>query len=217
MAAFRVLETQFQKFIKPQISLDDDDVIMTRKYFLEYTQLEVQQFRDTLIQHMEYVKKSIDKRALHKREYDSRVNERQMQTIKEKVDTSKALDASLDETESNIGPIYDEESIAKVPMTADNNVFATRQHHTEQPEFNNEGNVDQDAEKSHDISAAAFPAAVAVVPGCGWRTSHHGRTMWCRAVAAQPLGGASCAQPLDATVAALAEPAVATTTTTAAP
>ncbi|GJZ67394.1 hypothetical protein Tco_0630634 [Tanacetum coccineum] len=65
MAAFRVLETQFQ------------------------------QFRDTLIQHMESVKKSIDKRALHKREYDSRVNERQMQKMEEKVDTSKELDASL--------------------------------------------------------------------------------------------------------------------------
>ncbi|GKG42258.1 hypothetical protein Tco_0476556, partial [Tanacetum coccineum] len=50
-----------------------------------------------------------------------------------------------------IEPIYDEESIAKVPMTADNNVFATRQHHTEQHEFNNEGKVDQDAEQSHDI------------------------------------------------------------------
>ncbi|GJU47927.1 hypothetical protein Tco_1217482 [Tanacetum coccineum] len=73
MAAFRVLETQCQKFIKSRISLDDEDGIMTRKYFLEYTQLEVQQFRDTLIQHMESVKKSIDERSLHKREYDRRI------------------------------------------------------------------------------------------------------------------------------------------------
>ncbi|GKC81644.1 hypothetical protein Tco_1137361, partial [Tanacetum coccineum] len=50
---------------------------------------------------MEYVKKSTDKRALHKRDYDSRVNERQMQTTEEKVDTSKALDASLVNTESS--------------------------------------------------------------------------------------------------------------------
>ncbi|GJU52484.1 hypothetical protein Tco_1226198 [Tanacetum coccineum] len=67
----------------------------------EYTQLEIQEFRETLIQHMESVKKSIDKRALHKREYDSMVNERQMQTTKEKVDMSKALDASLVNTESS--------------------------------------------------------------------------------------------------------------------
>nr|GEV86050.1 hypothetical protein [Tanacetum cinerariifolium] len=93
-------------------------------------------FRDTLIQHIEFVKKSIDERTQHKREYDSRVNERQMQTIEEKVDTSKALDASLVDTKSSetelveqdtssrsgndthtddadIRPIYDEEPMAK--------------------------------------------------------------------------------------------------------
>ncbi|GJR46788.1 hypothetical protein Tco_1314891 [Tanacetum coccineum] len=122
---------------------------------------------------MEYVKKSIDKRALHKREYDIRVNERQMQTTKEKVDTSKALDVSLVNTQSNetesrkqdtssrsgndthaddadIKPIYNEEPMAEVQLIADHNVFATRQQHTEQPEFNDEGEVDQNAEQCHD-------------------------------------------------------------------
>ncbi|GJU20999.1 hypothetical protein Tco_1154341 [Tanacetum coccineum] len=136
IAAFKVLETQFQMFIKSRIYLDDEYVVMTSNYFLQYTQLEIREFRDTLIQHMESVKKSIDKRALLKREYDSWVNERQMQTTKEKVDTSKALDASLVDTESNgteskeqdtsyrsgndthandadIRPIYDEEPMAE--------------------------------------------------------------------------------------------------------
>ncbi|GKG13987.1 hypothetical protein Tco_0350947 [Tanacetum coccineum] len=86
---------------------------------------------------MKYVKKSIDKRALHKREYDRWVNERQMQTTEEKVDPSKALDASLVDTKSSgteskeqdtssisgndahaddadIRPIYDEEPMAEV-------------------------------------------------------------------------------------------------------
>nr|GEU83797.1 hypothetical protein [Tanacetum cinerariifolium] len=35
-------------------------------------------------------------------------------------------------------PIYDEEPMAEVQLFADNNVFATGQQHTEQPEFNNE-------------------------------------------------------------------------------
>ncbi|GKA28888.1 hypothetical protein Tco_0715133, partial [Tanacetum coccineum] len=87
--------------------------------------------------------KLIDERAQHKREYDSWVNERQMQTTEEKVDLSKALDA-------NIIPIYDEEPIAEVQMTAEINVFATRQQHIEQPEFNNKGEVDQNAEQCHD-------------------------------------------------------------------
>ncbi|GKF90864.1 hypothetical protein Tco_0274565, partial [Tanacetum coccineum] len=96
---------------------------------------------------MESIKKSIDERALHKREYDTRVNERQMQTTEGKVDMCKALDASLvntasSETESvehdtsnrsgndahaddaDIRPIYDEEPMAEVQLIAHHNVFA---------------------------------------------------------------------------------------------
>ncbi|GJS62733.1 hypothetical protein Tco_0657517 [Tanacetum coccineum] len=73
MAAFRVLETQFQKFIKLRISLNDEDGIM----------------------------KSIDERALHKREHDTRVNERHMQITKGKFDTSTALNANLVDTKSS--------------------------------------------------------------------------------------------------------------------
>nr|GEU70744.1 hypothetical protein [Tanacetum cinerariifolium] len=116
---------------------------------------------------MESVKNSIDKRAQHKREYDSRVNERHMKTTEEKVDTSKSLDASLVDTKSSvtksveqdtssisgndahaddadIRPIYDEEPIDEVHTTAENNIFATGQQYTEQSEFNNEGEVASD-------------------------------------------------------------------------
>ncbi|GJR89695.1 hypothetical protein Tco_0213706 [Tanacetum coccineum] len=44
-----------------------------------------------------------------------------------------------------------EERMAEVQMTADDNVSATGQQHTEQPEFINEGEVDQNAEQCHDI------------------------------------------------------------------
>ncbi|GJR49401.1 hypothetical protein Tco_1399922 [Tanacetum coccineum] len=96
----------------------------------------IPEFHDTLIQHMESVKKSIDERTHHKREYDNRVNERHMQTTEEKVDTSKALNASLVDTKSSetesgerdtssrsgnnahaddadIKPIYDEEPMVE--------------------------------------------------------------------------------------------------------
>ncbi|GJS21938.1 hypothetical protein Tco_0450570 [Tanacetum coccineum] len=72
--------------------------------------------------------------AQHKMEYERRVNERQLQTTEEKTDTSNALDA----LDANIRPIYNEEPMAEVQMTADDNVSATRQQHTEQPEFINE-------------------------------------------------------------------------------
>ncbi|GKF68326.1 hypothetical protein Tco_0198005 [Tanacetum coccineum] len=107
-------------------------------------------------------------------EYDSRVNERLTQTTEEKVDSSKALDASLVIIESNgtesqeydtssrlgndahvddvdIRPIYNEEPMAEVQTTAEINIFATGQHYTEQPEFNNEGEVDQNTEQCHEI------------------------------------------------------------------
>ncbi|GJX47416.1 hypothetical protein Tco_0272606 [Tanacetum coccineum] len=110
-------------------------------------------------------------------EYERRVNERQIQTTEEKTDTSNALDA-LDASsviiESNgteskeqdtssrsgndahvddadIRPINDEEPMAEVQTTAEINIFATGQQHTEQPEFINEGEVDQNAEQCHDI------------------------------------------------------------------
>ncbi|GJT84284.1 hypothetical protein Tco_1058626 [Tanacetum coccineum] len=96
-----------------------------------------------------------------------------IQTTEGKVDTGKAVDASLVNTESigteskeqdtssrsgndahaddaDIRPIYDEEPMVEVQTTAEINIFATGQQHTEQPEFNNEGKVDQNVEQCHD-------------------------------------------------------------------
>nr|GEU56462.1 hypothetical protein [Tanacetum cinerariifolium] len=83
------------------IYLDDEYVAMTRNYFIQYTKLEIPEFYDTLIQHMESVKKSIYERAQHKTKYDNWVNERPMKTTEEKVDMSNALDASLVDIESS--------------------------------------------------------------------------------------------------------------------
>nr|GEV12496.1 hypothetical protein [Tanacetum cinerariifolium] len=146
IAVFNVLETQFQMFIRSRIYLNDEYVAMTRIYFQQYTQLAILEFYDTLIQHMESVKKSINERAQHKREYDSWVTEIQMQITEEKVDTSKALDASLVDTKSSgtdskeqdtssrsesdahddayIRPIYDEE-----PMAEEREASSAKPHH----------------------------------------------------------------------------------------
>ncbi|GJY51781.1 hypothetical protein Tco_0442628 [Tanacetum coccineum] len=63
--------------------------------------IEVQHFRDTLLQHLGNVKKSIAERTRHLRQYERRVNKRQMQT------------------QENIRPIYDEEPMAEVQLTAE--------------------------------------------------------------------------------------------------
>ncbi|GJU38465.1 hypothetical protein Tco_1191422 [Tanacetum coccineum] len=115
---------------------------MTDTYFVEYTGTKVQHFRDTLLQHLGNVKKSVSERTRHQRQYKRRVNKRQMQTQESKIDTGKALDADLVDTES-IRPIYDKEPMAEVQLTAECNIFAIGQQHTEQPEIISEGRVDQ--------------------------------------------------------------------------
>ncbi|GJY44979.1 hypothetical protein Tco_0433192 [Tanacetum coccineum] len=80
-------------------SLDNDDGLMIRKYFTAYTKTDVPLFHATLIQHMESLKESIQERAMHKQEYDRRVNDRTMQSKEGKVASSKALDAGLIVTE----------------------------------------------------------------------------------------------------------------------
>ncbi|GJY00265.1 hypothetical protein Tco_0357283 [Tanacetum coccineum] len=85
------------------------------------------------------VKKSIAERTRHQRQYERRVNQRQIQMQESKIDTGKALDANLVDTESirtystvqddnsrlgndtnaddaDIRPIYDEEPMAEVTI-----------------------------------------------------------------------------------------------------
>nr|GEU67673.1 hypothetical protein [Tanacetum cinerariifolium] len=107
MAEFKVLEIQVQMFIKSRIYLDDEYVVMSRNYFLQYTQLEIPEFHDTLIQHMESVKKSIDERALHKREYDTGRTESKEQ------DTSSISGNDAHAGYADNRTIYDEEPMVE--------------------------------------------------------------------------------------------------------
>ncbi|GJY79379.1 hypothetical protein Tco_0485180 [Tanacetum coccineum] len=77
-----------------------DPGLMTDTRFVQYTGIEVQHFRDTLLQHLGNVKKSVAERTRHQRQYERRVNKRQVQTQESKIDTGKALDADLVDTES---------------------------------------------------------------------------------------------------------------------
>ncbi|GJW63207.1 retrovirus-related pol polyprotein from transposon TNT 1-94 [Tanacetum coccineum] len=58
--------------------------------------------------------------------------------------------APTDHADADIRPIYDEEPMAEVQLIADHNVSATGQQHTEQPESNNEGEVDQNDDQCYD-------------------------------------------------------------------
>ncbi|GJS33480.1 hypothetical protein Tco_0531862 [Tanacetum coccineum] len=92
-------------FINSQIYLNDEYIVMTRNYFLQYTQLDIPEFHETLVQFMKYVKKSIDESALHKMEYDNRNSQEQ--------DTAgrSGNDAHVDD--ADIRPIDNEEPMAE--------------------------------------------------------------------------------------------------------
>ncbi|GKB31414.1 hypothetical protein Tco_0870815 [Tanacetum coccineum] len=68
-------------FIKSRIYLDDEYVDMTCNKFRQYTRLEIPEFRDTLIQHMESVKKSIDERAHNKERLNSQIKSLESENI----------------------------------------------------------------------------------------------------------------------------------------
>ncbi|GKC60076.1 hypothetical protein Tco_1087674 [Tanacetum coccineum] len=88
------------------------------------------------------VKKSVTERTRHQRQYDRRVNKRQIQKQESKIDTGKAVDADLviieisgtksevqdnrsrsgndtNADDADIRPIYDEEPMAEVQLTAE--------------------------------------------------------------------------------------------------
>ncbi|GJZ55440.1 hypothetical protein Tco_0610633 [Tanacetum coccineum] len=116
---------------------------LIHKYFAEYNGIEVIQFRETLLQHMSNVKKSVTERTCFKRL---------------KQDTSSRSRNDADADNADIKPIYDKEPMAEVQLTAKCNVFATGQQHAEQPEFNNKGSVDQDAEQCQVTSLLLDPS-----------------------------------------------------------
>ncbi|GJY11508.1 hypothetical protein Tco_0379693 [Tanacetum coccineum] len=69
-----------------------------------------------------------------------------MRTLEEKVNMVKALDTGLAITESSGTKLgkHDKSIISR------NDTDIEEQHHVEQPEFNNEGGVDHDAEQYQD-------------------------------------------------------------------
>nr|GFA84831.1 hypothetical protein [Tanacetum cinerariifolium] len=155
--AFRALMTQFQTFISFRYYFDDFDGTMICKYFQAHTRTEIRQFCDTLIQHMESLRESIQERVKHKREYDIRMSDRMMQSKEGKDNSSKALDVGLVVTESNeteskrhvlssrsendthtddadINSVNDKQPIAEVQLSAEHNILANEQQHSEQSE-----------------------------------------------------------------------------------
>nr|GEX96094.1 ribonuclease H-like domain-containing protein [Tanacetum cinerariifolium] len=148
MAAFWVLNNQFQKFIDWQYFLDYDSE-MTKVLFAEYTRIIVKQFKETLLLHMRNVKKSVAERTRHKRHYDRRMNERQMQSRENEHITSSSSGTYITHVvDADIRPVNDQVPSAEVDSNTTPD--STNMCHKG-------GEIDQDAEqdqvKSHLLKA----------------------------------------------------------------
>ncbi|GKB26258.1 hypothetical protein Tco_0865659 [Tanacetum coccineum] len=120
--------TMFLNVDQLQKQLDKDD-------FQEDGSMAAFWFKETLLQHMRNVKKFVAKRT--RKALDASL------VIMEcsGTESGKQDDNSRSGNDTDIRPIYDEEPMAEVKLTAECNIFATGQQHTEQPEIINEGRV----------------------------------------------------------------------------
>nr|GEV31578.1 hypothetical protein [Tanacetum cinerariifolium] len=129
MAAFWVLNNQFQKFIDWQYFLDYDSE-MTEKLFAEYTGLKVKQFRETLLLHMGNVKKSIAERTRHKRQHGRRIGTK----LDEHITSTSSGTYITHVVDADIIPVNNQFPSVEVHLTAQHNVLANEQQHTDQSE-----------------------------------------------------------------------------------
>ncbi|GKB01054.1 hypothetical protein Tco_0829098, partial [Tanacetum coccineum] len=154
--------TRTSVLIKPS-SLDD---MYARKDFHAYTSMQPQLFKETILKNFDFIEDYMLKTIIHAQTIQKRLDDKKLQiqectvqevkasdafsedkaqekkccmiqTTEDKVDTGKAVDASLVNTESirtegndayaedaDIRPIYDEEPMVEVQTTAEINIFA---------------------------------------------------------------------------------------------
>jgi hypothetical protein len=154
MTTFRVLEEQFQQFI----NYDCEDV---SKYFLEYTGITALTFKGVLLLHMNAIVNSITKLVHHRLEYEIRelkIQEEQVhkvdimecnETESEVQNDNSRLGNDTDANCAEIIPIYDtepnfdKEQMVEVQSTVDHIMPTNEKQQCEQPNFSNEGEVDQ--------------------------------------------------------------------------
>nr|GEX31991.1 reverse transcriptase domain-containing protein [Tanacetum cinerariifolium] len=122
--------------LENQLDKEDFQEIGSMAAF-KYTQQSILEFRDIRMQHLESIKKSIDKRVQLKR----------YRTESKEQDTRSRSGNDAHDDVADIRPIYDEEPMAEVQTTAEIDVFAIGKQHTDQLEFNNEGGVVHNVEE----------------------------------------------------------------------
>ena len=147
--AFSVLKKQFQLFIHRRLYSDDDSRI-EGKYFLEYTRLDFQNFKDVLLQLMDSIEKLIAERIHHKREYNTRLNERKLQTQEGKINTVKVLDVCLVDTESGGTGVEQSDDSSRFGNDTDVDCAEVRPSYDSEPNIDKEQMIEEDIILTYD-------------------------------------------------------------------
>ncbi|GJS12954.1 hypothetical protein Tco_0407426 [Tanacetum coccineum] len=162
-SAISVIKVQFDKFIHSDVlkpfdpysssALYDREV---RKNFKDYTQMEAQTFKETIIRNTNFIEQCIVERSSHEQELQNGLKssgdkdysriasdkgndqglENQRNTSRDESSRlrNECNDKSTSRDDTDIRPSYDTEPMVEVPYTAEYNVFAIDTQHSEQPE-----------------------------------------------------------------------------------
>ena len=166
MAALCILNKQLQAFIDSKFTTDYDyDSQMTKRCFVDHTGIEVDTFRDTLLQLMGNVKTFIEGRAQHRLLDGDKVKASLVKSCDGIDDTGKPLDVGsdvtickgsetdkLDTTSSSLTPVThgmdvefrtvnEKVSCAEVPLNVQNNVLTNEWEHTDQIKLSYDTNL----------------------------------------------------------------------------
>ncbi|GJU09082.1 hypothetical protein Tco_1125512 [Tanacetum coccineum] len=111
-------------FIKSRMYLDDEFVVMTCNYFLQYTQLAIPEFCDTLIQTLGICEDNRGKIDTGKSSGMCLVNTESIGAESKEQDTSSTSGNDAHADDADIRPIYDEETMVEVQTTMKSILFA---------------------------------------------------------------------------------------------
>ncbi|GJV24577.1 hypothetical protein Tco_1377272 [Tanacetum coccineum] len=123
-----VIKVQFDKFIHSEVlepSNYNSYDLETRQDFKDYTNMEAQTFKETIIQNMDSIEQCIVERARHEQDIQNSSGDKDSSGIV----SDKGNDQSLKNQSNTSG-----DESTEVPYTAEYNVFAVETQHSEQPE-----------------------------------------------------------------------------------
>nr|GEV22735.1 hypothetical protein [Tanacetum cinerariifolium] len=131
----------FKRAFMPLFGQDDDT--FTSTMLLNVDQLQKQLNKDEFQEDGSMMHMQESKIGMGKAVDTNLVVTESSGTESEVQDDSSRPGNDIDADDVDIRPIYDEEPMAKVQLTAECNIFAIGQHHTEQLEISHEGRVGQ--------------------------------------------------------------------------